>query len=242
MAKTPKKTIKDFNKTEILHENSPFAFAESIKSLRTNINFITYSGEVKTILITSSIPDEGKTTVSINLAVSLAQAGKKVLIVDADLRNPSIHRYLRLRRADGGGFSTYLSGQCTLADAVYHVPTYGIDLMLAGPIPPNAAELLSRDSLRTMFIDLKEKYDIIIVDTPPIGVVTDAAIIAQHVDGAIMNVRHRFAEKDQIISSTRKLQASGVKIIGSVLNDFEVSRSTADYNYQYAYGYGDNHD
>lgn len=241
MLKKKKKQGLDHTKTEILNDNSPFAFSEAIKSLRTNINFITYSGEVKNILVTSAVPNEGKTTVSLNLAISIAKTGKKVLLIDADLRNPSIHRYLRLRRTDSEGFSTYLSGQCALHEAIYHIPNYGLDLMIAGPIPPNAAELLSRDTLRNMFVELKKKYDVVIVDTAPVGVVTDAAIIAQHVDGAIMNVRHRFADKQVIENATRKLQASGVKILGTTLNDYETSRST-DYNYNYQYNYGESND
>lgn len=231
------KRILDKKSTQLIGEDSPFAYNEAYKSLRTNISFMTYSGDVKSILITSATPDEGKTTISINLAISLTQAGKKVLLIDGDLRNPSVHKYMRLRRTDGGGFSTVLSGQSSLADAIYHIPTFGLDLMITGPIPPNASELLSRDSLRVMLEELKNTYDIIIIDTAPVGVVTDAAIIAHHCDGAILNVRHRFADKEQVVNAARKLQASGVKILGTIMNNYEMSRSTKnDYSYEYNYG------
>lgn len=233
-----KPTAKTFNANSLLNDRSSFAYAESYKSLRTNLEFSTFGGEIKTILFTSSIPDEGKSSVVVNTAKTLADSNHKVLVIDADLRSPSLGRYLRVRRDVHEGLSTFLSGKAKLETAIYEYVPGGYDVMLSGPIPPNPAELLSRPKTLEMLKELKEKYDYILIDTPPVGVVSDAAIVSAFVDGAIFVVRHNFSNKELAKNSIKHLKASKVNILGAVLNDYDAAKdlnAMRGYEYQYHY-------
>lgn len=223
---------------DIIDDASPFAFTESYKSLRTNLEFMTFSGEVKVISITSTIPNEGKSSVSINLATTLAQSGKKVLIIDADLRAPSIQRYLNIRHA-GAGLSSILSGQIDVKDAIYTYKPLGFSVILSGPIPPNPSELLMRPVLQTVLDELKPHYDYIILDTSPTGVITDARIISNYTDGTLYVVRHQYAERNRIKAAVDQLKANDTKILGVIMNNYEVSSSNDAYGTTYGYGYGE---
>ena len=217
--------------TAIINDKSPFAFKEAYRTLRTNLNFMTFSGEVRAIAITSSMQDEGKSSVSINLARVLTLSGHRVLLVDADLRKPTLQRYLRVRKQFGTGFSSLLSGQANLDDVVYHFQPLEFDVIFSGPIPPNASELLGRDSTKQLIDDMKTKYDFIIFDTPPSGVVTDASVLAQKLDGVIFTVRHKLAEKDVVRRAIKSLQSTDVNILGIVFNDYVSSSGETNYSY-----------
>lgn len=227
-------------KTELLDDAQPFAYKEAYKALRTNFNFATLDGKIKTIVVTSSIPGEGKTTFSINLAITLAEAGKKVLLIDADLRNPSIHRYLRLRQQDLFGLSNLLSSSMKASDVLGHLERYGIDLLLSGTIPPNPVELLDTDRVKEIINELADDYDYIICDTPPASVVTDASVLSKHCDGIIMLVGQGKTKEEVAHRAMESLKKSGTKIIGAVLNDYDArkdSKNTMQENaYYYAYG------
>lgn len=232
-------------KTDIIDASSPFAFIEGYKSLRTNLSFMTFGNEVKTILVTSTIPGEGKSSISLNLARTLSMSGKKVLLIDGDMRAPSLHRYLRIRKKVNDGFSSVLAGKSVLEDAIYLLPPLEIDVMLSGPIPPNASELLSRDIARDTLSALKNKYDYVIIDTPPVGVVTDAAILAHFADGVLFVVRQNYADRKVVKNAVKNLEASGVKILGAVLNDYSSAKdvnSSSNYEYQYSYDAGESDD
>ena len=222
--------------TDIIDAKAPFQFVEAYKSLRTNLDFMTFSGEIKVISVTSTLPDEGKTSVSINLARTLAMSGNKVLLIDADLRNPSIHRYLNVRNV-GTGLSSVLSGQSILKEVMYTHEALGIDVILSGPIPPNPSELLMRSKTKEIFDELKEKYDYIIVDTPPAGMITDPKIVAHATDGTLFVIRHRFAKKDVVAKTLRDLNDSETNVLGIVMNNY--SASSTDDSYAYAYHYGE---
>lgn len=217
----------------IFNESLPFAFKESYRTLRTNLNFMTFSGEIRALAITSTIPNEGKSCISINLARVLALSGHKVLLVDADLRKPSLQRYLRVRKQFGMGFSSLLSGQAKLEDVVFHYQPLEFDVIFAGPIPPNASELLGRDSTQLLVEEMKNKYDYVIFDTPPSAVVTDASIIAQKVDGVLYIVKQKLADKESVKRTVRALKAKDANILGIVLNDY-VGAAVDKY-----YGYGE---
>lgn len=227
-------------KTELLDDAQPFAYKEAYKALRTNFNFATLDGKIKTIVVTSSIPGEGKTTFSINLAITLAEAGKKVLLIDADLRNPSIHRYLRLRQQDLSGLSNLLSSNMEASDVLGHLERYGLDLLLSGTIPPNPVELLDSDRVKEIIDELADEYDYIICDTPPASVVTDASVLSKHCDGIIMVVGQGKTKEEVAHRALESLKQSGTKIIGAVLNDYDArkdSKNTMQENaYYYAYG------
>lgn len=225
--------------SEILSDTMPFAYKEAYKALRTNFEFASLNGDIKTIAVSSSIPGEGKSTFSINLAATLAEVGKKVLLIDADLRNPSIHRYLRLKQQDSLGLSNLLSGTATVQDALGHFPNLNIDLILSGTIPPNPVELLSSNKLKEVISNVKTDYDYIIFDTSPVSIVTDAAVLGEACDGVIMVVGQGAAKRDLIQKSKHSIENAGGKVIGSVLNNYiskEDSKNNGLFYEYYEYG------
>ena len=215
---------------EIISEKTPFAYTEALKSLRTNIEFLTASGDCKTIMLCSSLSGEGKTTLSINLAVALARDGKKVLLVDCDLRRPKIQRYLRIKASTENGVSTILSGSSELENSIGYVEEFGIYAILSGPTPPNPTELLTSERSGQMFEQLRERFDYIICDTPPVSIVSDAAAFSKYMDGAVLIVRQNYASRSQINETINRLKAVNTNILGTVLNDYN-SRKDADYKY-----------
>ena len=239
--KKKKKTIK--KQTELLTEKQPFAYTESYKALRTNLKFMTMGGKHKKIVVTSAIPGEGKSTFSLNLAITLAETGMRVLIVDGDMRNPSVHRYLRLRQTDIPGLSSLLSGEEMVEKSIGHLDKFNLDLILSGQIPPNPAELLGTGKLKEILEKLEVNYDYIIVDAPPVSIVTDAAEIAQACDGTILVVGQKMATQEQVLKAKANLDQVNANILGVVLNNYDMTKnnkSTGDgYNYgYYKYGYG----
>lgn len=222
---------------EIIGDNAPFAFNESYNSLRTNLDFMTFSGEIKVISVTSSIPNEGKSSISINLARALSIAGNKVLLIDADLRAPSIHRYINVRNM-GVGFSSVLSGQVDINEVIYQYKPLEINVILSGPIPPNPSELLMREKTQEILTQLKEKYDYIIIDTPPSVMVSDAKIISRVSDGTLFVVRHKFTDRNVVKDVIKQLQGPDQKVLGIVFNNYETSGSDTTYTY----GYGNSND
>ncbi|CAM4353068.1 CpsD/CapB family tyrosine-protein kinase [Erysipelothrix aquatica] len=239
MFKKTKQPLKIKNRTEIINDKSPFSFVESYKTLRSGLSFMGFQDDVKTIMITSSIPDEGKSTVAINLAKVLVDAGKKVLLIDADLRKPALREYLRVKKTGNHGLSAVLAGKVQAENAIYLHTTYQFDVMLAGIIPPNPSELLGGANLAPMLETLKKTYDYIIIDTPPVNVVTDASVIAPHIDGTLLVVRQNFAERDVVLAAKRKLEQTHATLLGSVMNyydDSKVKSGATPYSYSYEYG------
>lgn len=229
---------------EVLTANSPFAYSEAFKSLRTNLEFVSSTDNCKTIMMVSALSGEGKTTVSINLAIALAQDGKKVLLCDCDLRKPKVQRYLRIKHSSEYGVSTVLSGSSEIDSAIGFVEELGIYVMLSGPTPPNPSELLASESSKRMFEELKTRFDFIICDTPPVAIVADTIAFSKYMDGAIMIVRQNYSTRSQITESLEKLGNVGTNMLGVVLNNYD---SKVDNNYKYdkyynyrsyyAYGY-----
>lgn len=224
--------------SEIVSDEQPFAYREAYKAMRTNFNFATLDGKIKTVLITSSIPGEGKSTFSINLAISLVESGKKVLLVDADLRNPSIHRYLRIRQQHLQGLSNLLSTGKLPNDAIGHLEKYKVDILLSGSIPPNPVELLSKSNFADIIKSVENEYDYIIIDTPPVGVVTDAAVLSQFVDGVILVVGQGLANQQQINKAKTSLSNVKANVIGAVLNNYNVAIDTKNSDIETYYYYG----
>lgn len=224
--------------SEIVSDDQPFAYREAYKAMRTNFSFATLDGKLKTILITSAIPGEGKSTYAINLAISLVESGKKVLLIDADLRNPSIHRYLRIRQQQLQGLSNLLSTGKLPRDAIGHLEKYNIDILLSGSIPPNPVELLSKSNFADIIKSVEKDYDYIIIDTAPVGVVTDAAVLSQFVDGVIMVVGQGLANQQQINKARTSLENVKANVIGAVLNNYDVSIDNKNTNLETYYYYG----
>ncbi|PKM88858.1 MAG: capsular biosynthesis protein [Firmicutes bacterium HGW-Firmicutes-12] len=206
--------------------------AEAFKVLRTNLQFLKVDEQTKTILFTSVGPDEGKSTVLANLAVSLAQVGKKVLVVDCDLRRPVQHRIFG--HINHKGLTSVLSETDILEEVIQKTDAPGVFILTTGLIPPNPAELLSSDRMQIVLEKLEDMFDIVMIDSPPILAVTDAVILASMVDGVILITLAGRTVIDKAKEAKEKLLAAGAKILGVVLNGVERSRN--DHYYYYYYG------
>lgn len=241
------------SKLEILFSDSPFAYSESYKSLRTNLDFVSLNNQCRKILITSAIPGEGKSSVAINLAVALAENGSKVLLMDCDLRKPMIQSHLRVNGTVVGGLSSLLRGVSNLDESVYHYKERNIDVMFAGTIPPNPVELLGLPRMGELIETLGEKYDYVICDTPPVVLMTDAAVLSRFCDGVLMVIRQKYATVEQVKIAQKNLKAVGANIIGAVLNQYDIEQDASEgrkghgyyyysdgYKYGYGYGYAHN--
>jgi capsular exopolysaccharide synthesis family protein len=233
-------------KLEIISSDSPFVYLEAYKSLRTNLNFMSLNNEYKKIVVTSAIPGEGKTSVAINLAISLAENASRVLLLDCDLRKPMIQRYLEINRVITKGISSVLGGTSKLQESAYHMKNLNIDVMLSGTIPPNPVELLGSCRMAELLKYLDENYDYVICDTPP-AIVTDAAVLSQYCDGTLLVIKQKYSTFEQVKTAKRNLEAAGTNIIGAILNQYnaemDAKKSSGYYyynNYGYGYGYGCN--
>ncbi len=238
-----KKVVKPTGGPCLISEKAPFEYIEAYKTLRTNFNFITANNKNRKIVVTSALRDEGKSSLAINLAISLAQAENKVLLIDADLRNPSLHRYLQIANDANQGLSNLLSGNVKVGDCLINTQ-YGFDLIAGGPIPPNPAELITSDSMRDLLNIAAKHYDYIICDAPPVGIITDAAALSPLCDGVLFVIRQNYANKNQIHDAIKKLNVVNAKILGAVMTQYimpkKARRSYRYYNYGYHYSYGVN--
>ena len=235
MAKA-KKGGKSHRKLLMVGPDAPFQFVEAYKSLRTNLEFLSASSGCKVILITSSVPEEGKSNVAINLATTMAAGGKKVVLVDGDLRKGSLSRYLHLNR-NRPGISNVVANQCTLADALVRFKNVQFTLLPVGPLPPNPSEMLATPAVEALFKGLREYYDYVIVDTPPVSVVTDAAVMCRFADGAILVVRPGVTTTQGAQLSKKNLEAVHAHILGVVLNGYDAKRAGHKDGYYYSYSY-----
>ncbi|MDY5986094.1 MAG: CpsD/CapB family tyrosine-protein kinase, partial [Lachnoclostridium sp.] len=172
-------------KIDIYCREMSYATREALKTLRTNILFC--GDDKKVLLVTSCVPGEGKTRNAIDLAYSITQLNKSVILVDADMRKSVMVSRLQVQNVDKG-LSHFLSGQCTLAEAVVATNVPKLHLLLSGPLVPNPTELLSSERFKALIESLRKVYDYVVIDTPPLGMVIDSAIIAKNCDGAIMVV------------------------------------------------------
>lgn len=197
-----------------LEPKSPVS--EQFRTIRTNIDFSLADRELSTIVITSSSPGEGKSTITANLATVMAQQGKKVLLVDADLRKPTVHYTFRQMNLEG--LSNLLIKQSNIQEVITQTNVENLYIVTSGPIPPNPAELLSSKVMKGFISEAKQIFDVIIFDTPPVLAVTDAKILSSLVDGTILIVSSGHTEKDAVMQSKEQLIKSKAKILGVVLN------------------------
>lgn len=240
------KKIKSKNKknqrgrTEILSPTSPFPFTESFSTLRTNLSFVTAASDAKTILVTSALPGEGKSTTAINLAITLAKDNKKVILVDADLRKPSVQRYLRIQPGSMQGLTSVLTRRSTIKESIGYYESLGIDVMVAGTRPPNPAELIALPLMKELIEELRLTYDYIIVDAPPAAVVSDPAVLSRVCDGALLVVRQNFSTHQDVLEAKSNLLKVDTNIMGVILNDYKIKEDTKDAGAaQYYYYYGE---
>ncbi|HEL1612431.1 TPA: CpsD/CapB family tyrosine-protein kinase [Streptococcus suis] len=209
--------------------------AEQIRVLRTNLEYAQLNGKIKSIGITSSIPGEGKSTVSANLAHSLAATGKRVLIVDADLRKPTVHRTFKVTN-QRGLTDIVIGREEQYTQNLHYLTDLDLYVLPSGPIPPNPSELLQSENMNKLMTELADYFDFVIYDLPPVNSVTDAQIISRKVDGMILVVRQGYVLKTELEKSLRHLNTVNAKILGYVMND--VAKEQKDSYYAY-YGNDD---
>ena len=212
-----------------------FATIEAFKTLRTNLLFS--SADVKTVVITSTFENEGKSTISAELARGLAEIGKKTLLIDADMRKSVILKN-NLKAHNIKGLSELLSNQATTEEVLYNTQLPGFDVIFSGRFPPNPVELLSSSRLPSLLEEFKSFYDFIIIDTPPLNPIIDAAVIAAYCDGAILVVGLGKAKIKETTAAKEQLLKSGCKILGAVVNEPDSKHRGYSGKKYYSY-YGD---
>lgn len=206
--------------------------AESFRQLRTNLQFANISNQGKTVLVTSSLPGEGKSTTATNLAIALAQAGDKVCLIDADLRRPMVNEYLRLER--NAGLTTALMGAAELEDLLQPWGEDDLFVLTSGRIPPNPSELLGSEEMRLLLVRLESVFDAVVIDAPPLLPVTDAAVLSQHVGGVLVVAGSQKVRQQELLRSLSALEMVGAHVLGLVLNRLPVKGPDS---YSYGYGY-----
>lgn len=220
---------------DLIMVNEPMSpIAEAYRTLRTNIQFSAVDEEIKTILVTSSGPSEGKTTVASNLAISMAENGQRTLMIDCDQRKPRVHRVFEL--SNKAGISDILAGRVKFEDAVWTTDINNLQVLTAGTRPPNPSELLASAKMKAFVKALKDRYDSVIIDMPPVIAVTDAQIVSKYVDGCILVAAANQAEKEAVAKSADLLRKVNAKVLGVVLNKMETKNSKYYGKYYHYYG------
>ena len=209
------KVNSSFNIGMLLSSKSPFTVQEAYKTLRTNVTFSLPGTDCKCIGITSANRGEGKSTVAVNLSISLAQLDKKVLLIDCDMRLPTIITKLGVKAQEG--LSDFLSGAITEIPVI-RIESRGVDIVPSGTIPPDTTALIDSQIMREVVDNFKNMYDYIIFDFPPVNIVTDAVLISELIDGYLLVARHEVSEYQKINEMLRRMKFADAKIIGFVYN------------------------
>ncbi|MEC7520545.1 MAG: polysaccharide biosynthesis tyrosine autokinase [Myxococcota bacterium] len=224
----------DTSRDLFVHTHPMSAAAECCRTIRTNLTFMSADDPIRAMVITSASPREGKTTVTTNIAISLAQSGKRVLMVDTDLRRPRIHRAFGVSGARG--VTSVIVGEEKLEDLAVPTDIPNLDILPCGPIPPNPSELLHSHKFQHLIDDALRSYDRVIFDSPPLGAVTDAAVLAPQLDAALIVVKAQSTTRDALSSALRQLRDVGANVVGGVLNDLDPRRKgygAGEYYYYY---------
>lgn len=217
----------------------PFAVVEAYKTIRTNLQFVMAGSSKKQIVVSSPLMEEGKSTTTINMAIAFSQLGCKVLIVDADLRKPSVHKKLKIQNTDG--LSSVLVGLCPLEKAVGAINA-NLDVLTSGPLPPNPSELLGSENMSVLLQALEQQYDYVFIDTPPINIVSDALVLAPKTNGLVLVVRDQVTTHEEMKKALGYIEFAKVHFIGTILNGASETqakkyrrRYSKKYSYRYAY-------
>ena len=223
------------NATSLVVSNSSKSIiAESFRALRTNIQYLAADKEKKVITVTSSIGGEGKTFTTMNLAAIIALSGHKTILIGGDLRKPKLHEDFKVDTSKG--LSSYLINKSELAEVIEKTEVDYLDVIASGPTPPNPAELLDSKKMRDLIMELNKTYDYVIIDTPPIGLVTDGVILMQHADVNLYIVRHNYSKTSALNVINNLYNQKQVENIHIIINDFK--HTSSGYGYGYGYGYG----
>lgn len=222
----------DLQKREyLLFDNSSFPVAEAIKAARTNLMFTTAKDKCPVISFTSSHMGEGKSNVCANMALAFAEAGFKTLIIDADMRKPTINKYFKIKSSPG--LSDILGG-LVKENFIYPTKYKNLHVLPSGTIPPNPSELLTSERMTLLLNELRETLDYIFIDTPPVLIVTDAVAISNKVTGTVLAVRQNFSRTNLIKDTVDALNNVNGKLLGFIFNDYDIE--TMSYNKPYRYG------
>lgn len=209
--------------------NTRSIITEQYKAIRTNIEYSAADRELKLILVTSAIPGDGKSVTSSNLAVVFSQQGKKVLLIDADMRKPTIHKNFGLE--NNAGITSILSRKATVEEVINDTSIDNLSILTCGPLPPNPTELLTSKALENLLNKVYEEYDVIILDTPPVLAVADAQILSKYADGVILVVSSGRTEKEKVKKAKHILESSNANLIGVVLNNKKQEKADTYYYY-----------
>ena len=221
-----------------LPEVKDYRLTEGLNQLKTNLAFC--GKDIKVITITSSVQNEGKSSVAFDLSKTMAEGGKKILMVDADLRKSVLAAKYHIQGIDKG-LSHYLTGQAEIEDIIYETETEGFYLSVAGPLSPDPTSLLDSDQFQKFIDKVREDYDYVIIDAPPLGVVIDAAIIGKYCDGAVLVIEQGVIKRKVVQDVIKQLKRGKGRILGAVLNKVDErigAYGAYDYKYSYSY-YGD---
>lgn len=229
MFKKKTNTLGNSQRSLITYVDPKSPISEQYRTIRTNIEFSSVDTEIKTLMVTSPGPAEGKSTTAANMAVVFAQQAKKVLLVDTDLRKPTVH--YTFNQNNTIGLTSVLSKQKTLSEAVKLTDQPYLSVLTSGPIPPNPAELLGSKAMEQFLEEAKEEYDVVLFDTPPVLAVTDAQILANRTDGVLLVVYSGKTEMEEAAKAKDLLTAAKGKLLGMVLNHKKLQSS--DYYYYY---------
>jgi capsular exopolysaccharide synthesis family protein len=221
----------------VTFEDPKSPVSEAYRTLRTNLKFASLDKEIKTIVVTSTIAGEGKSITTSNLATALAQAGSKVLLIDTDFRKPTIHKLLKKPNSDG--LADVLINNSDYKKSLKKGREKNIDILFSGLIPPNPSELLGSDMMKNFIKKVREEYDYVIFDTPPVALVTDAAVLANEVDGTILVTSVGMVEYEVAKRAVELLENVNANIIGSVLNKIPIGKSGYSYYKYYSAYYGE---
>jgi exopolysaccharide transport family protein len=231
----------DMNQELVTHHDPKSTASESYRGIRTNILFSAAESAPQVILITSAGPREGKTTTALNLGITMAQAGSKVLLLDCDMRRPKLHKAFSL--AKDRGISNLLVGGKAQDGALRHTPVPNLDVIPCGPIPPNPSEMLGSKRMSDLLHRLRKEYAHILIDSPPSTAVTDSAVLSKSVDGVVLVIRAGDTAREMVKNGIGQFEAVGAHILGAILNGVDIGRDKYYYYYQYYhYYYGDDGD
>lgn len=232
--------IKKIDLTAFNDAKSPVT--EAYRTIRTNLSFSGVDKQMKIVEVTSAVPNEGKSTVLASLAIVMAQAGKKVLLVDCDFRNPTQHKLFGLPNK---GVSNCIATGGDFHEIIQHIDQENIDILTSGPVAPNPSEILMSNRMQDFLNTAREEYDYVLIDTPPVMPVTDSAVLSSKTDGVMLVIASGEDKPELVKAAKTRLEQAGANIIGCILNKVKVAGGKYGYGYSgshYGYGYGYGYD